>query len=402
MVTTIFYWKELVSYNDLTTDKLKQALSIQVPSTWSNYAWNDSDPKSYGYGTYVVEFITEPGVSIGITIPYIPTDYNLFINEELIGKSGNVSQNGLGSQPNYITSTSEFVPTTEKTYMILQVSNHDDFISGIFSPIEIGLTEHVNEERMTSIMQESFLITCVLLFMVFHILLLINGRSENEIYWFIVIGICSALIASIHPFSSIMLTFYYSNLSFRFTALLILTITALLPLSLVYYYSALFSGLISVKFKFVALFIFIVTIVAMPFLSVYLVFMMSFFVIIYTLIVVILLMLLLMKLALKSNENAFIASISLFVLLTPILHDIMNVSSSINATFVLNQCLLIFILFNSYLIASKYTKAYFSLEEVNEALKQDQLEIIQQGQLVTIGQIAGSIAYQIRDPLKKS
>lgn len=397
-----FFWKQFVYFDEMTVDLLQTSEFVSVPSSWNSYEFNDSKPKAFGYGTYVLELATDPGIPLGIRIPYISSSYKLFINENMLASSGTVATSQDKAVPANTTEIVSFTPETSNTLIILQVSNYEDYFGGMFSPLTIGFEETIEELRLVSVMREAFVIYCVLFFMIYHMFLFLKGRSGNEILWFILFCIIFVTILSIHPFSEMLLTYFYPNINHRVLMLLTGLTVAFTPIVLINFYISFFPDLIQDRIRTIVLALSIPAMALIPFLSNYhLLAVTHLFEVLIGLLLLVIFLLLAID-AIKGNENALIASISIVVFITPVFHDLLNFASVSNAKFMFYQSFLVYVLFNSYLISAKYINAYTKLEDIDVELKRDQLEIIQQGQLAIVGQIAGSIANQIRDPLGRA
>jgi signal transduction histidine kinase len=137
----LFYEQVLLFPFESSTTK---PVPTKVPSSWDNEFSTDQ----FGYGTYVVT-ITLPKnhLPLGINFPFIGSAARVWVDRTLTFEKGRVGTNaeehrgGLGNIFIHLPNGAETVTLT------IQVSNYNHFVGGLVSMPEIGITNAIQRDQ---------------------------------------------------------------------------------------------------------------------------------------------------------------------------------------------------------------------------------------------------------------
>lgn len=180
-----FYWKKTANQiND------NQPIFIKVPDSW-----NDSSIQQTGYGTYKLTLKNPyPKSSIlGLRVGQIGTSYRLYINKNLLCTAGNFALNKEAETPDYSPQTEYFESTSDSIELLLEVSNYQYRVGGIWSDIEIGTEAQIKQKSNLLLIGNTLILGVFLSLALFFFFLYIFNKSDATSLFFVLICLGAAL-----------------------------------------------------------------------------------------------------------------------------------------------------------------------------------------------------------------
>jgi len=185
-----FYPGELLSSKEMSDDKIHT--SQMIPGNWDKIMEN----KSYNFGTYRLRILVDEDQihqSFGLKMNKINNASAIYINGELIGKSGKVAseeKNHLGSNIPY---TVTFKPNSSEIDIMIQVSSNR-FNSGIVKPIRFGTEDAILDKNMLSIGLQLLLCLVLILHIAYSIILFFIRSTPTKGLIYFSLMLMSAII----------------------------------------------------------------------------------------------------------------------------------------------------------------------------------------------------------------
>lgn len=127
-----FYWQKTLK--DLTAGTLAE--QVYVPANWDNDKYN-----RYGFATYHIKVLIDSKKCkslVGLYIPSIYNNYNLYINNNKLVQVGNFSTNEKTAEPDYKPQVVYINPTSDTLDIYFEVSNYYYRTGGINYSVKIG------------------------------------------------------------------------------------------------------------------------------------------------------------------------------------------------------------------------------------------------------------------------
>ena len=173
-----FYWqKTLKEINPKTTAEL-----VYVPSSWDHNKYD-----RYGFATYHIKVLIDSKKcksTIGIYVPSICNNYNLYVNDKKLAYVGNFSTNEISAKPDYKPQVVYFIPTSDTLDIYFEVSNYFYREGGINYAVKIGDGSIMNAFFNEGIIFNAFSAgVFFIMFIYFLSFFLVSKRDTIAIYF---------------------------------------------------------------------------------------------------------------------------------------------------------------------------------------------------------------------------
>lgn len=129
-----FYWEELIT---LPSESKEKPIAVDVPNDWYNY--EGEHISKFGYATYVKTLNVDNDGSLGLQLDHVFSSYALYINGELIYRSGIVAESKSDYTP-YREPVVVAIPERlgDELVIAIQAANYDHLDSGLYYDLFIG------------------------------------------------------------------------------------------------------------------------------------------------------------------------------------------------------------------------------------------------------------------------
>lgn len=194
-----FYWGHLLSPADFAdaTSTLPNGGTIAVPSSWARQVVgphiNAGQPlPSFGVATYRTRVVLPPekvGTHTVLVLESIGSAYRVWVNGVQVGglghvPSGNPATDSYAETPQIRLNFINITPKTEQLDVVIQVSNYSFRESGIFGDVKIGsLYPTMIHVFNHYVLQDLLLIGVFVVVGLYHVVIYLLGRRDNELLW---------------------------------------------------------------------------------------------------------------------------------------------------------------------------------------------------------------------------
>ncbi|TGN06968.1 SpoIIE family protein phosphatase [Leptospira ilyithenensis] len=176
----------MVSPADLPTlDTQPNKEYFTVPGVWSESFWNRGFLAGDGYASFRILIKHNlKNEALSLKIPEMETAYVLFVDGEKLANNGIVSSSELNSRPEYRPLVADFVPSSDQSEFILQISNYHHRKGGPSQIISLGKAKAIHAQFDKEILKDMLLVGSILFMGIYHLLLYFNRKKNRHTYWF--------------------------------------------------------------------------------------------------------------------------------------------------------------------------------------------------------------------------
>lgn len=173
-----FFWQRHLSGTDLMVASQNSDETMYVPQSWNDEVVKGITLPGEGYATYKLNILVGARQKFALKIPDISTSYRLFVDSEKLAEIGHPGTNADKTMAKYYPTIVQFEAKGARVELVLQVSNFDHRLGGIWLPIMIGKPEQVSSSRESKIARELFFCGAILIIGLYN-LMQFTFRREN-------------------------------------------------------------------------------------------------------------------------------------------------------------------------------------------------------------------------------
>jgi signal transduction histidine kinase len=368
-----FYWNQLLNPHDfIQNGSSLKADFIAVPGSWNGFEYQGKAISGDGYATYhLTVLIKGDGTDLGLKLLEMSTSFNLFINGQKLSSAGVVGQTVESAKPGYHPEIVGFQVNKDVLDIIVQVSNFSHRVGGAWETITLGTREQLQKRTELKIAFDLFLFGSIFIIGLYHLGIYSLRRKEFSALFFGLFCLIIALRILTTGERYILLLFpgidYEIMIKIEY-----LTFYFAVPVFVQYFYSLFtdrFSKIICILATGIGL-IFGAFVMLFPVkifsytLSIYQVFTLSMF--IYATVILVI--------ASLNKENKaiiFLAGFSMLFLLS--VNDMLYAQSIIQAKYMVQFGLFIFIFSQAYLLSRYFSDAFATIETQREKLMKTEI-----------------------------
>jgi signal transduction histidine kinase len=452
-----FYWMNLLdtqAFAKMETcmpskkdcrEGLENPYYLRVPSLWNDVVLDPLKTesqkseklvlKNIGYGTYRLKIINVKEKILSIYLFYINTSYKLFINGQLVQEIGKVGTQKSESIPSQKSFVHTFENNKDHIEIVIQVSNFFHRAGGTWEPFLFGKPEDVHREIENRIISDIFICGVLAIMGIYHMGLYSLRKSDLSPLWF---GLFCLTLSSRSLLTGTQLIYYlFPNMDYSIGLRMeYLTMYFGTPFYTLYFNTVFFREKLKVSYIFIfgplllsLVVIFFDTILFTNYL--------------YILHIIVLLSLIYgIYCAIKGVLNKTLGAVTFLVGFTifalTILNDVLYANNILNFGLLSPIGLSLFIFSQSFLLSTKFSKAFSdsekyakdlkilsenleekvksrTLELQNEKriaedlhkqaesalieLKNTQSQLIEAERMASLGQLVGGVAHEINNPI---
>jgi two-component system, sensor histidine kinase len=210
----------------------------KVPGSWNGMKVLNTALEGTGFGSFRLRVLLPQGVRdpLALELKEMGTAYALFVDGVRLGGRGSPGRTSGESRPSLRPGTYLFAPGSPDIEIVIHVSNFHYRKGGIWHPIEIGSASSLSENNLRHVIAETALTGALLIIGIYYLIVSAMGRGERSPVFFGILCINMGLRQLILGHKPFFLLFpsvsFQVNLTFEY-----LTFGLLVPLFAEYFAS---------------------------------------------------------------------------------------------------------------------------------------------------------------------
>jgi len=202
-----FYWNKLLTPENIHEETHE---SIQVPGSWGNY-------EIQGFATYHLQLVLpETRSSLSLYFPIINSAAKVWINDKLVEETGIVSQDKKLFRPKLSSTIVPLPDRTNEVNIIIQVANFNYYNGGIGSTPVLGKVSSLQAEINRSNGIENFFAGSLIAMFCYQLILYFLFQRGKPYLWLALICLGVALRALITHGGSFLLPDLYPSVDWEY------------------------------------------------------------------------------------------------------------------------------------------------------------------------------------------
>ncbi|MEP6466782.1 MAG: sensor histidine kinase [Parafilimonas sp.] len=182
-----FYWDKLYfpdSFKD--TSLLKNRRFASVPDFWNKYiTTKEFSHHGFGYATYHVKILCPPlSEKLALKLFTVQGAYKIFVNGKLISQMGNPGTTEAGNIADLKPSIVNVQPENNVLDIVIQVSNFENRVGGIWDNIEIGTRSQIDAKTIKNLAIAFIVAGTFLLAFIYNLIQFIHFRNRYALLFF--------------------------------------------------------------------------------------------------------------------------------------------------------------------------------------------------------------------------
>ncbi len=362
-----FYWNQIGQLSEANESL------VYVPSAWNKYIIKNMELPSEGFATYKINILMNEytkKIPYGIRIRDIGTAYKVYWNGSIILENGRLGKDSNTHIPDSKSQIGYIIDIKSNNELIIEVSNFSHRKGGLWSEIEFGIRDNLEQKKNLALFPELFSIGAFFIMGFYHLTIFsIRKKDFTSLYFglfcltilFRPLTTDEKFIYTLFPsvsweivskieylclyFSTILFNLFFTSLYKREVNKYLMFIPSALLLCLIFITIIFFANIYS---NFVILFQFIIVLQG--------------FYVLLTLIKLIIL-------KEKSKRLAIIGLFGFILFFITIINDILNSKNYIQTDNYAHIGLIFFILSQSYLLSFQISKTFSSVEKLSGYLR---------------------------------
>lgn len=178
-----FYWKQLIYPEDFKEIVAKDY--IKVPGLWNGHVVDGEKIKGEGYATFrlLIDYKGKDEI-FGLEINDMGTAYDLYIDNVLMAKNGQVGKSSKESIPGSKHRIVFFKLKSGRTQIVTHISNYNYARGGFWNGIIIGSAQNIGEETEWEKQVTMLVFGCILLTGITHLLYFMHRPKDKPVLYF--------------------------------------------------------------------------------------------------------------------------------------------------------------------------------------------------------------------------
>ncbi|KAB1061820.1 sensor histidine kinase [Salibacter halophilus] len=193
-----FYWHQLLAPEDFPLKSDVNKRFVKIPHVWNDFqldSYTRLNPR--GYGTYRFSVTVPKGENrVSIKIPTIGTSALFYVNGEKLIEIGKVGKSESAYEAMYAPQIIDLPHDTNHFEFIIQVSNYDFSVGGIWDSVIIGPEQTLRESHNRSIFWDFFLLGALFIAAIYFLALYFLKRDSIWHVYFALACLLAALNVS--------------------------------------------------------------------------------------------------------------------------------------------------------------------------------------------------------------
>ena len=424
-----FYWKEFLLGDDqFSKQEIKNF--IKAPQSWNNYSVSlvsennetfQEKLDGMGYATYRLKILLNEKIEkISILSNYQATAYQIYCNDAIITNSGIVNQDSSIHSPGKreVLYSECNIKENHILYLTILVSNYSHSEGGLWSSIQIGSQNKILKARQNRLGIGLFVGGVLAIMGIYHFALFILRPEDYSTFYFGLICVCISIRNSVNK-TGLLYNFidsmnFYISLKMEYVSL-----TLVILFFILYIYS-LFPIEFNIKIRNVLLLLSvpstIITVLFSPLIYTLILDFIQFTILLFSIYGIYIIL----KSIKRERSSSVIFLVGFVIFVLGIVNDILNNYFIIKTIDTSPIGLVIFIFSQSFLLSSRFSRAFKDVEMLSNSLKTSNLELqvskervtkayleleasqkqlVQSDKMITLGTMLAGVVHEINTPL---
>ena len=351
--------------NSFRSEVTKDKQLIKLPVYWNQL--DSIKLPAHGYATYRLKVtMDDPEEDFAINLPLVQGAYKIWIDGELVGNVGEIGKNSTISKSFLKNTYVHFNKPNDEFYIVIQTSNFTEIFGGIGPKIELGYMEDISKNRESEIIMGIFIFGLNIIMAIYHFVLYIFRRKDKSNLVLGIFGLAISLTAfSLQNYiylilpDGIMWLFgsrFYNILSLIILPSFTIFVYEIFPEETNKYFIKVLTAICAIS-------LFITIFIPRSYL-----YNILYIIIFVAVIDIIALLITITRAIIKKREGAIIISTGFIMVAISGINDILTNMGIINTPRLTAWGLSCVIISNSIIIAKKFSKSFYSVENFSEKL----------------------------------
>lgn len=179
-----FYWKQLLTPEDLRQGKGQLTGYLSPDADWRITDFAGADLHSAPYATYHIQFNVSSPDPLTIRFPRFPSAAVLWVNEQKIASIGQLSTEGKEPLARQRIVFHSFIPKQGTNTLTIELSNHSYYFHSGMGGVVIGKPEVVQNEFQSILIRDALTFGAILIMAFYHFYLWWIRRSRRAPLYF--------------------------------------------------------------------------------------------------------------------------------------------------------------------------------------------------------------------------
>jgi len=359
------YWQQLHSTTVPDTGFIYQ----EVSGMWNNALWHNQPLPAHGYATYHLKVILgsqHKNKRLAFKTNYINSAYLIFIGKQEVGKVGKVATQESDYIPNINPAIYPFEVSKDTTELTIQVANYQDRFGGIVGSIFIGTEKQIRDRYQLKTNYTFFIMGILFVMGLYHLSLFFFRRKNKAALYFGLL--CLTINARMLVTDEYIITDYYEAMSNQIASKISYISFYMGAVFLCYFFHAVYHQDFSKKVRS------FVGVVGLVFSTVTLLTQLVFFTLflkafqLFTLLIILYIFYTMGVIVWKKRDGSIIFSLGVFFIIIASINDILHANETINTFVAAPLGLLLFILSQTLLLSSLFSKSFKNVENLSSEL----------------------------------
>ena len=181
-----FFWQQhLTPLKPVPPEILSKASLITVPGTWNGHEYKLKQLPGQGFASFTLRVLLPSDIPhLGLKVLDMATAFEIYVEGKSVFSSGKPGETKETTIPRYGPGVAEIFPSFRTMDILVHVSNFDHWQGGIWEPILLGPLKELYHLREKRIFIDAFLSGSILIMGIYHLFLFwFRPRERSTLYF---------------------------------------------------------------------------------------------------------------------------------------------------------------------------------------------------------------------------
>lgn len=181
-----FFWQHhLIPLKPVPPEMLSKASLITVPGTWNGHEYKSNKLPGQGFASFTLRVLLPSDIPhLGLKVLDMATAFEIFVEGKSVFSSGKPGETKETTIPRYGPGVAEIFSHSRTMDILVHVSNFDHWQGGVWEPILLGPLKELYHLREKQIFIDAFLFGSILIMGIYHLFLFwFRPRERSTLYF---------------------------------------------------------------------------------------------------------------------------------------------------------------------------------------------------------------------------